>query len=42
MRTRLPSLMMPALSVLDLAPVAEGSTPAQALHNSITWLEGVT
>src|SRR6478735_4953938 len=27
--------MMPALSVLDLAPVAEGSTPAQALHNSI-------
>ena len=26
---------MPALSVLDLAPVAEGSTPADALHNSI-------
>jgi luciferase family oxidoreductase group 1 len=26
---------MPALSVLDLAPVAEGSSPAEALRNSI-------
>ena len=26
---------MPALSVLDLAPVAEGSTPADALRNSV-------
>ena len=26
---------MPAFSVLDLAPVAEGSTPADALHNAL-------
>src|SRR5215207_2176887 len=26
---------MPALSVLDLAPVSEGSTPAEALHHSV-------
>ena len=30
----MPPLSVP-LSVLDLAPVGEGSTPAQALRNSI-------
>jgi luciferase family oxidoreductase group 1 len=32
---------MPVLSVLDLAPVSEGSTPADALHNSIELVRHV-
>src|SRR3954451_15489608 len=32
---------MPLLSVLDLAPVSEGSTPADALHNSIELVRHV-